>query len=369
MATWIAYIPIVKDRFVLSDGALGVTLLAGAVGSIATLIPSGWLIGRFGSRRIAIVMTLGYCLTVPIIVLTPSYPVLVGLLFVAGGCVSSMDVAMNAQAVAVENRHGQPLMSAFHGTYSVAALFGAGFASLMLSAGIAPVLHVAGVAIAMSALAVVAGFSLLPAEIDQTAGGSTLVWPTGSLISLGIIGLLALVSEGAMSDWGAVYLHEILRTTPAFAATGFAAFSLTMALGRFAGDPLRARVPAVRFLRLSGAVAATGLGITLLAGNPVVTLLGFAAVGIGLSNVVPVVFSAAGQTPGVPTGTAVAAVATAGYLGFIVGPPTIGFVAEATSLPFGLGVVVGAIGLIAVLAGRAHPADALPDVARGGSEA
>jgi fucose permease len=258
-------------------------------------------------------------------------------------------------------------MSAFHGIFSGAALLGAGFASLMLSTGVAPIVHVTGVAAAFGAIGVISVRSLLPAEVDQTSGGTAFAWPTGPLVSLGIIGLLALLSEGAMSDWGAVYLHQGLGTTPAFAATGFAAFSLTMAVGRFAGDSLRARIPSVRLVRLSGAVAAAGLGIALLVGNPLATLVGFAGVGIGLSNVVPVVFSAAGQTSGIATGNAVAAVATAGYLGFLIGPPTIGFVSQATSLPFGMGVVVVTLGLIAVLAGNVRPADTRPNVAGSGS--
>jgi fucose permease len=155
-----------------------------------------------------------------------------------------------------------------------------------------------------------------------------------------------------MSDWGAVYFHEGLGTDLGFAATGFAAFSLTMALGRFIGDGLRARIPSVQLVRLSGAIAATGLVIALLLGNPLAALVGFACVGIGLSNVIPVVFSAAGQTGGMATGNAVAAVATAGYFGFLVGPPSIGYVAQATTLPLGLGLVVGFLGLIAMLAGN-----------------
>jgi hypothetical protein len=292
----------------------------------------------------------------PLVILNASYPLLVVLLFFLGACMGSMDVAMNAQAVAVETRHGEPIMSAFHGIFSGAALLGAGLTSLMLSVGVAPIVHVGAVAVAFGALGLVSLRSLLPADVDRLTEGASFAWPTGPLVSLGIIGLLALVSEGAMSDWGAVYLHQGLGTTPAFAATGFAAFSFTMALGRFAGDALRARIPAVRLIQLSGAIAAAGLGIALLVGTPLATLVGFAGVGIGLSNVVPVVFSVAGQTPGMTTGNAVAAVATSGYLGFLIGPPTIGFVSQATNLRFGLAFVVVTLGLIALLAGQVRPA-------------
>jgi fucose permease len=357
-ATWVAYIPVIKDHFGLGDGALGITLLAVATGSVVALLPSGALIARFGSRPVTTLTTLVCCVALPLVILAPSYELLVALLFALGCCFGGMDVAMNAQAVAVENRHGRPLMSTFHGTYSGAALLGAACASLILSAGIAPDVHVIAVAVVLGAIGVLASRALLPAEIDRATGEPTFARLTGPLASLGILALLALLAEGVMSDWGAVYLHESLRTTSGFAAIGFAAFSLTMALGRFAGDPLRARVPSVRFLQLSGTVAAAGLATALLLNDPMATLAGFAVVGLGLSNVVPVVVSLAGQTPGIATGTAVAAVTTAGYIGFLIGPPAIGFVSQATSLPLGLGIVVVTLGLIVALAAKVRPSSA-----------
>jgi fucose permease len=162
-----------------------------------------------------------------------------------------------------------------------------------------------------------------------------------------------MVAEGAMADWSAVYLRDALGADAGLAAAGYAAFSLTMAAGRFAGDALRARVSAARLVRLGGGTAALGLGAALLVGHPSAALIGFGCVGLGLSNVVPVLFSAAGRAPGVPTGTAIAAVASAGYAGFLAGPPVIGFVAQATTLTAGLGLVVLCLAAVAVGAGSA----------------
>jgi len=209
----------------------------------------------------------------------------------------------------------------------------------------------------MGATALVALRSLLPASVDRASDAPVVAVPTGRLLSLGILAFFCLVAEGAMADWSAVYLHETLDTDLSFAAMGFAAFSLMMAFGRFVGDALRVRLHAIHLVRISAALAAVGLGIALLLGHPLAALVGFGCVGLGLANIVPVLFSAAGRTPGVAPGTGIAAVATAGYFGFLVGPPLIGFVAQATTLPVGLGLVALFTALIAVFARSAAPAD------------
>jgi len=151
-----------------------------------------------------------------------------------------------------------------------------------------------------------------------------------------------------MADWSAVYLRDTLATTPAVAAAGFTAFSLTMAAGRFGGDRLAARLGLDRLLRGSATLAAVGLAAALLVGRPAAGLAGFGLVGLGISNIIPILFSAAGRVRGVPAGTALAAVATTGYFGFLAGPPLIGLAAELTGLPLALGIVSGCCGLVAV---------------------
>ena len=176
---------------------------------------------------------------------------------------------------------------------------------------------------------------------------------------LGILALLGLLAEGAMADWGAVYLHDTLGSSPSVAALGFAAFSLAMAAGRFSGDVMVGRLGPRRVLRGSSAVAAVGLGAALLVGQPAVGVVGCALVGLGIANVIPVLFSAAARVPGVPPGQALAAVATTGYLGFLAGPPLIGVVAEAAGLVAGLGLVSGACAFVALKAGALPEAPTL----------
>ena len=350
IASWVAHIPLIKQRFALSDGALGLTLLVIAIGSIASLLTTGGVIARVGSRMVNIVAVLVFCAILPLLLFVGSFALLLVLLVVFGATIGAMEVAANVQAVAVEERYGRPIMSTFHALFSTGGLIGAGIASLLLSQRVDPMLHVLIVAVAMALLALATLRWLLPPEVDQMSDAPAIALPMGPLMGLGLLAFFGLVGEGAMADWSAVYLRDTLGTDAGFAAAGFAAYSLAMAVGRFSGDAIRTRFRSVTLVRWSGILAAVGLSIGLLIGHPIAALLGFACVGIGLSNIVPVLFSAAGRTPGVASGTGIAAVATAGYFGFLAGPPLIGFVAQATNLTIGLGIVAVFTALIALMA-------------------
>jgi fucose permease len=201
--------------------------------------------------------------------------------------------------------------------------------------------------------AVVAGAGclwLLPTEADKGAAGAGFVLPGRATYAVGALCFLAMMTEGAVIDWSALHLKDRLSLSAGSAASGFAAFSATMALGRFFGDRLRSRLSAARLVRASASLAAAGLFVALLAPWPAVAVAGFAIVGLGLSNLVPIFFSAAARIPGQPSGAAIAAVATLGYGGFLVGPPVIGAVAEMTSLTLALGSTVLAAIVIALAA-------------------
>jgi hypothetical protein len=248
-------------------------------------------------------------------------------------------------------------MSTFHALFSVGGLLGAGVAGLALRWDVAASGHMAGVALGLAALTVLGMPHLLPDTAEQQPAGPAIALPAGPLLGLGVLAFSCLVAEGAMADWSAVYLRDRLGGDPGFAAAGYAAFSLAMAAGRFGGDALRARLRAVPLVRISGVLAATGLGAALVVAQPMVTLAGFACIGLGLANIVPVLFTAAARTSGTTPGSGIAAVASVGYFGFLVGPPLIGFVSQLTSLTGGLGLVVLLMALIALLARRAAWAD------------
>ena len=347
LASWVAHIPTVKSQHGIADGGLGLVLLSMAVGSVLTLPIAGWLIARWGSRVMTTAAALAFSLALPLPVISPTVSLAVLTLALLGACNALLDVSINAQAVAIEEGYRRPILSSFHGLFSVGGVAGASLASGAMAVGIRPAWHVLGVA--AMAVAVVAGvLGDLPSSKEHGRPHPVLVRPPAALLGLGLLTFCGLLAEGAMADWSAVYLHDTLGAPPAMAATGFAAFSLAMAAGRFGGDALARRLGPRLLLRTSAAVAAAGLGGALLLGRTPTAIVGFGLVGLGISNVIPVLFSAAGRVPGTPRGTALAAVATTGYGGYLVGPPLIGLAADGISLAVALGTVSAVCALIAV---------------------
>jgi MFS family permease len=348
LASWVPHIPMVQATLGLGPSVLGLALLAMAVGALVGIPLSGWATARIGSRTIVRLVALVFFLALPLPVLAPSLPALVVALFVLGAGNGALDVSMNAQAVAIEARAPRPIMSSLHGMWSLGGLTGAGFAAAALAAGVSPAHHVVAAVILFGGATALAVTQLLPPSADVAGDDRRFARPTRAVVGLGVIAFLGLLVEGAMGDWSAVYLQRTLGTTSATAALGFAAFSLTMAAGRFAGDALVARFGNERVIRRSTGAAALGLGIALVASNPLAAIAGFACVGFGIANLIPIVFRAAGGLAGVAPSEGIAAVGTFGYVGFLAGPPTIGLVAEATALPAALGLLVVALAWIAV---------------------
>jgi fucose permease len=364
LASWVPHIPAVKAAHALSDGALGAVLLCMALGAVLALPLAGWLTSRVGSHRSTACAALGLCVALPLPVVSPSVALLSLSLVLLGACNGMLDVSMNAQAVAIEARYRRPIMSSFHGFFGLGGFAGAALAGGAMSLGIDGARHVVTMAV-LCGLAVAHAQRWFPSSPAEPQGpGFAFATPSRALLGLGILAFCALLAEGAMADWSAVYMRDALGTSAAEAATGFAAFSLTMAGGRFAGDLLAARLGRTKLLRVSSVIAAGGLGAALLIGQPSAAVIGFGLVGAGISNAVPVLFGAAGGTPGVAPGMALAAVATTGYLGFLAGPPLIGLAAEMAGLPAALGIVsvlcaFSALYVGRIVAGRADPGRSL----------
>jgi MFS family permease len=355
IGSWVVRIPAIKERLGLGDGLLGVALLGAAVGALVAMPLVGALVSRFGSRRIVGTTALALSVSLLMPALAPSLLLLVPAVVVLGAAYGGLDVAMNAQAVAVEGGYGRPIMSSFHAAWSFGGLAGAALGGLLASRGVAPLPHFAAVAILAAIVFVVAYGSLLPSHADASDEGTpAFARPTRALLGLGIISFCVLLGEGAMGDWSAVYLDDTLSTGPGFAAAGYAAFSLSMAFGRLFGDKLTELLGPTTLVRSCALIAAVGLGVALAAAQPLVALAGFACAGSGFSIIFPTALSAAGRAAGRtggPTGPALAAVTTAAYTGFLVGPPFIGFLAELTGLGYALYLVVTLSAAVAILAG------------------
>ncbi len=347
LGSWVPHIPDAKHALGLSDSVLGFALLGMAVGSLVGLPISGVLSSRFGSRKTATVAIFALLLATPLPLAAPNLPLFVIALALLGIANGAVDVAMNAHAVVVEQRFGRPIMSGLHALFSAGGLAGAAAAGLAMSAGLSPQVHllviVAGLLVATLA-AVTFLLPIVPSEIRRTRFRV----PRGPLLWLGVLTMCALMAEGAIGDWAAVYLRDDLRSDPALASLGFAAFSLAMAAGRFGGDNMVRRYGGPAVLASGAGTAAMLLAASLLLSSPIAALLGFAAVGLGLANAVPILFSTAGKIHGTPPELAIAAVSTAGYCGFLFGPPVIGLAAERLGLGMALGLVAGALAVVAL---------------------
>ncbi len=356
IGAWAAHIPLVAERLAIGHSMLGVALLAMALGALVAMPLGGAAIAKLGSAAVTRGAALALFASFILPLLAPSPALLIAALLVFGASNGLLDVAMNAHGVLVERRLGRPVMSSFHGMWSLGGLIGAGAAAVLLP--VMPPLAQGFLAAGMAAaIGIVAIFQLLPTATDVHGGDGGFAWPSRATLALGALCFLAMSTEGAVLDWSALHLKASLSLGPGLAATGFAAFSASMAAGRFAGDWLRGHIGAVTLVRGSAFLAAAGLAVALVAPAAWLAVAGFAAVGFGMANLVPIFFGAAGQTPGQAPGTAIAAVATMGYTGFLAGPPLIGFVADASSLAVALGLIVLACLAIGIAAWTVAPAE------------
>src|SRR5258708_10672368 len=355
-ATWATRIPAVQAKLMVSTGELGIALLGTAFGALAAMNLSGYLAARFGSRSVTVIASMSLCLMLPLLALAPTLPILVGTLVLFGASNGSMDVAMNAQGVAVERQYGRPILNSFHACYSLGGLVGALAGGLVASHSIAPLPHFLGAALFCAILSLSVARSLLPAEAEAQGTAVAFARPTRAILALGLVASWLVLGEGAMADWSAIYLNGTLRTGAGLAAAGYAAFSVVMAMGRGVGDQLTARLGPGTMMQLEGPRAAAGLTLALVVTSIPIALLCFGLVGAVFSVVFPLTLSAAGRTSKQAAGTAIAAVATCGYVGFLVGPPVIGFVADVLSLRTALGFVV-VLSLCAAVFARAVGGD------------
>ena len=340
--TWGVHVPSAKLHYALGDVGLAFALFAAGVGAVLALFRAGAIVGRVGARAACVGSGSVVCATLALLLATPAYALLLLWLTLFGAAGAIFDVAINTEGSALEAEGGRKVMSGFHAMFSVGGMAAAGVGAWLLRHGVAAPVHL-GVAGGVLAMAIgIASRSMLPTappEPVALGGGSR---PRGVLLLLGLLAAAGMLAEGAMYDWSVLYLHLELGAPQSAAALGYASFTGAMAAGRFGGDALRARFSAARLLGASAALAAVAMAAVLLVADPRLALLGFALVGLGLANVVPILLAGATRVPGVAPAAAIATVSALGYAGFLCGPPLVGALAEATSLTVALGLVVAA---------------------------
>jgi len=350
MAAWAPMVPYAKARLGLDDAQLGLMLLAFGGGSMASMPFVGWLSHRFGNRRVIVASGWLLCLALPVLALAPNVAVLTAALLYFGVMLGAVDVAMNAHAVEVERRDGRVLMSGFHGLFSLGGLAGAAGMSALLALGLPLPLAALAVSALLAALVLYLRGGLLPNVDGAAAGHAPFRMPHGAVLLLGLLCFVSFMAEGSMLDWSAVFLRDFRGFAPSTAGIGYACFSVAMALGRLTGDRLIQRIGPVWAVRVGAGLAATGFALAASVPWPGAALAGFVLVGLGASNIVPVMFSAAGRLPGSSPAIAIAAVTMLGYAGLLSGPALIGFISRLASLPLALAVVAGLLLLVAASA-------------------
>ncbi|WP_277431605.1 MFS transporter [Trinickia sp. Y13] len=354
-ASWGVHVPTVRDKFRLDPAALSLALFVLTGGSIAATLTNAKWIARVGTRRACLVGGLVMSVSMALILIAPTYSILLPVLAAFGAGMATMDVAMNAEASAVEQALGRPIMSSLHGMFSIGGMIGAGAGGLALAHGLASAVHMLLAALVSGAVLAIACPAVLPhVPPGESHHGNARPsrWRSPVLWALGAVALIALIAEGAMYDWAAVYMRDVVRSTPAFASAGYAAFTGAMAAGRFAGDAVRARVGAVQLVLASASLACAGMVGALVLPFSVTALIGFAMMGLGLANMMPVLFAAAMRIKGIHAAEGLAHVASIAYVGLLFGPVLIGGVAQATNLSIGLSVVALCAALVAIVGPR-----------------
>jgi MFS family permease len=351
-ATWAARIPSIKEQFHLNEKELGTVLFMLPFGSLVALPLAGWAVAKFGSRFICYLSAILYVCLLLAIGYSPSVFVLATSLFFFGFCGDVLNIAMNTQALLVQQEmYAKPLMSSFHGMWSLGALAGASMGGILMKAELTTREHFLWAAASITVISTFFVFKLIKKDTPQTADQKLFAWPDGTLWLLGAICFCTALCEGAMADWSSLYYKQVINDVNRVSTTGYTAFAFMMALGRLVGDRLTGKLGYKGILMFDSILIATRLSLAILIQHPVVVIIGFGLVGLGVSTIIPIVYSLSGRTKTMATSTALAAVSTVGFTGFLIGPPIIGFVAHITGLRWALGIGV-ILGLVIMLLGR-----------------
>jgi predicted MFS family arabinose efflux permease len=330
MASWAPQIPYAKARLGLDESGFGLLLLCLGVGSVLAMQVTGAAVARIGSRPIVLISGTGLCLMLPwLAYANTAFSLAVGLL-AFGAALGSLDVAMNVHAVEVEQAAAEPLMSGFHGMYSLGGLAGAAGGAGLLTGGLTPIAAASVAALVAAVLVVLSAPGLLRSKSARGVPLSAI--PHGIVILIGALAFIAFLTEGAILDWSALLLTGSFGFPAAQAGIAYALFSVAMAFGRLTGDVVVKRLGQRRVLLWGGLVVTAGFALVLVLPVVWVASCGFVLIGLGAANLVPILFSAAGRQNAMPPALAVAAMTTLGYAGILVGPAVIGFVASWTSL-------------------------------------
>lgn len=357
-ASWASRIPDISAKLGMDSGQLGQLLLAIPLGSMLSLPLAGWLTANWGSRRTVLLASVLYACFLPLLGWAGSFWTLAPALALFGFAGNMLNIAVNTQAIGVQQFYGKPVMGSFHGLWSLAGFLGGALGTLLIGLHFPPLQHFFLVLVVCLAIAGAAhGYTLRQdvGKADESGPGFSLRHPDPYLLRIGLIAFCGMMSEGAMFDWAGVYFQKVVRPDAALVTAGYVACMSTMALGRFLSDYFTHRFGTMRMLQLSSALIVSGLVLAVGFPHLVPAVAGFLLIGFGIASVVPLSYSSAGRATSVSPGVALALVSTIGFLGFLLGPPLIGFLAQLFSLRTAFGLVALVAMGIGVLASLPNP--------------
>ncbi len=341
-ANWVSRLPRIQEQYEADNGTIGIILLTLSLGAVAAMPFTGWIIIKNGSRKVTLLSVILYCAFLPLISLMPEL-ISLGILFLIAGVITGMlDVAMNAQAVMVEQQYRKPIMTSFHAFFSIGMALGAWCGAFFSDGGFDLVHHFSAIAFLSLLGAFWVSRNLIHDKPDAATkhDGPLFQIPNKSLVSIGIIAFCCMMGEGAMSDWTVNYMENIAGSSKTLAPIALSAFATAMTIGRLFGDRVRISFGDPKLIIAGGLLATLGLAVALLFPTPYTVITGCFFVGLGLAAIVPITYSIAGNTKDLPSGVGLAMVTTVGYAGFLFGPPLIGFIADLTNLRVGLTIVI-----------------------------
>ncbi len=341
-STWAARIPAIKEQFHFNDAELGAVLFMLPLGSMIALPFAGWSVSHFGSRTMTFVAAIFYLFLLAGIGYSSTVLALSIVLFFFGFWGDVLNIAMNTQAILVqEEMYTKPLMSSFHGMWSIGAMVGAFSGGIMMKSLMSTRQHFLWIAVVIFVFVIFFIVHLIKKDTPKSNEQKLFAWPDKALWLLGAICFCCALAEGAMADWSSLYYKQVISDVNKVSTTGYTVFACMMAFGRFIGDWLTAKLGYRLILMINSFFIVAGLGLAIGIQQPIVVIIGFGLVGLGVSTIIPIVYSLAGKTKKMATSASLAAVSTVGFTGFLIGPPIIGFVAHEIGLRWALMIVLG----------------------------
>jgi MFS family permease len=339
-SSWAARIPAIKEAFQLNEAQLGIVLMMLPLGSFIALPIAGWAVDRFSSRWMTFLSSIAYALMLYLISRSETVVILSISLFFFGFMGDIMNIAMNTQGLDVQHRMQKPILSSFHGMWSLGALAGALLCSFTLEGSLSTATHFMLVMIPVMVISILLFGFLIPADDKHEEGKKLFAMPDKALWLIGIICFCCALCEGAMADWSSLYYQEVVNDPGRVSTTGFTAYIFAMTVGRFTGDRLLVWLHYRKVLMLDSLLISIGLALALGFHSQAFTIIGFSLVGFGASTVIPIAYMLAGRSKTMKASVALAAVSTIGFTGFLIGPPIIGYVAHQTGLRIALFLVL-----------------------------